>query len=160
MYFAGISDEAGGTIDKQITQRRAGDPAGLLAGLDQHRPAHSQRPRAGVRHADDDEQVPEHGLPLAEVIARSTVAPAREIGQPELGTLSVGSEADVAVFDLKRGASRSGTAAGRSWGSQRLVCKYTLRAGQVVHNPEGWGYPEWEQAPAPYWVNPALQVPS
>ena len=39
------------------------------------------------------------GMPLQEVIMRSTVAPAREIGRPELGTLSVGAEADVAVFE-------------------------------------------------------------
>ena len=30
------------------------------------------------------------GMPLAEVICRSTVDPAREIGRPELGTLSAG----------------------------------------------------------------------
>ena len=98
------------------------------------------------------------GLPLDEVIARSTVAPAREIGHPELGTLSVGSDADVAVFDLEAGSFPFWDC-GRAKliGSQRLVCKLTLRAGQVVHNPDGWGYPKWEDAPAPYWVNPALQ---
>jgi dihydroorotase len=101
------------------------------------------------------------GIPLEEVVARSTVAPAREIGHPELGTLGVGSEADVAVFDLERGRFPFWDC-GRAklWGDQRLVCKYTLRAGQVVHNPDGWGYPEWEQAPAPYWVMPALQSPT
>ena len=101
------------------------------------------------------------GMPLTEVIARSTVAPAREIGHPELGTLRVGAEADVAVFDLEQGRFPFWDC-GRAklWGSQRLVCKYTLRAGQVVHDPDGWDLPEWEQAPAPYWVNPALQAPS
>ena len=99
------------------------------------------------------------GLPLEEVIARSTVAPAREIGHPELGTLSVGSDADVAVFDLERGAfpfCDCGRA--KIVGDRRLVCKLTLRAGQVVHNPDGWGYPNWEEAPAPYWVVPPLQA--
>ena len=43
------------------------------------------------------------GVPLAEVIARSTVAPAREIGHPELGTLTPGAEADVAVLALDEG---------------------------------------------------------
>jgi dihydroorotase len=38
------------------------------------------------------------GMPLQEVIYRSTVTPAREIGHPELGTLSVGAESDVVVF--------------------------------------------------------------
>ncbi len=43
------------------------------------------------------------GVPLAEVIRRSTVNPAREIHHPELGTLSVGGLADVAVFQLFQG---------------------------------------------------------
>jgi dihydroorotase len=43
------------------------------------------------------------GMPLDEVIMRSTVTPAREINRPELGTLSVGASADVAVFALESG---------------------------------------------------------
>ena len=43
------------------------------------------------------------GVPLIEVIARSTIAPAREIGRPQLGTLTPGVEADVAVMALDEG---------------------------------------------------------
>src|SRR5215813_10755700 len=43
------------------------------------------------------------GVPLEDVIRRSTVNPAHEIRRPELGTLSVGSEADVAVLELQQG---------------------------------------------------------
>ena len=39
------------------------------------------------------------GVPLNEIIRRSTVNPAREIRRPELGTLSVGKEADIAVLE-------------------------------------------------------------
>lgn len=40
------------------------------------------------------------GLSLEQVIERATSAPARAIGRPELGTLAVGSPADLAVFSL------------------------------------------------------------
>ena len=43
------------------------------------------------------------GMGLQEVIYRSTVTPAEEIGHPELGHLSVGAEADVAVLTLQSG---------------------------------------------------------
>jgi dihydroorotase len=80
------------------------------------------------------------GVPLPEVIARSTVAPAREIGRPELGTLAPGAEADVAVFALDEGdfglvdcdQTRLPT-------DRRLRCLLTLRAGDVVYNPNGLG---------------------
>jgi dihydroorotase len=43
------------------------------------------------------------GVPLPQVIEMSTVAPARELRRPELGTLSIGSPADIAVFALEEG---------------------------------------------------------
>jgi dihydroorotase len=96
------------------------------------------------------------GLPLADVIARSTVAPAREIGHPELGTLAPGAAADVAVFRLDQGRFPfwdCGRA--RLVGDAKLSCVLTVRAGQVVYNPEGLGMPLWEEAPDPYWWDPA-----
>lgn len=93
------------------------------------------------------------GVPLHEVIARSTVTPAQEIGHPELGTLSVGAEADVAVFELQRGDFGfvdCGRAVLR--GDQRLVARLTLRAGDDVYNPEGMGLPGWQEAPSEYWT--------
>lgn len=87
------------------------------------------------------------GLTLEDVIARSTIAPAREIGRPELGTLDVGAEADVAVFALDDGEfSFVDCGATRLPGSRRLRCVLTLRAGKVVYNPEGLGLPTWESA--------------
>src|SRR5207244_5698303 len=43
------------------------------------------------------------GVPLEDLIRRSTVNPAREIGRPELGTLAPGSDADITVIALERG---------------------------------------------------------
>ncbi len=42
-------------------------------------------------------------------------------------------------------------------GTRKLECQLTLRAGQIVYDPTGLSMPAWEQAPAPYWVNPTLQ---
>ncbi len=82
------------------------------------------------------------GVPLAEVIARSTVAPAREIGRPELGTLSPGAEADVAVFTLEEGdLGFVDCGKARLEATQRLRCLLTIRAGEIVYNPNGLGLP-------------------
>jgi len=43
------------------------------------------------------------GISFADLIRRSTVNPAREIHRPELGTLSVGAEADIAVLEELHG---------------------------------------------------------
>ena len=43
------------------------------------------------------------GVPLEDVIRRSTVNPAKEIRRPDLGTLSIGQDADIAVLELTRG---------------------------------------------------------
>ena len=43
------------------------------------------------------------GCELDDIIMRSTVAPAREINHPELGTLGIGSPADIAVLEVQEG---------------------------------------------------------
>src|SRR6266849_4749714 len=44
------------------------------------------------------------GVPLQDIVRRSTVNPAQEIHRPELGTLSVGKEADIAVLEQLNGS--------------------------------------------------------
>ena len=95
------------------------------------------------------------GMPLPELIWRSTNLPARNVGHPELGTLSVGSEADVAVLrDLSGDYSFADCGKARMRGSRKLECALTLRAGKVAYDPTGVTMPDWEQAPAAYWVVP------
>lgn len=98
------------------------------------------------------------GMPLAEVIYRSTVTPARAIRRPDLGTLSVGAEADVAVLrhlDVPTSYIDCGRA--RLDGQGKLECAMTLRKGQIVWDPTGLSMPAWEQAPERYWRVPNLQ---
>ena len=75
------------------------------------------------------------GMSFPEVLVRSTVNPAKEIGRyPELGSLGVGRVADIAVL-----AERTGVFAFKdSWpakrlGTRRLECVLTVRDGNVVY---------------------------
>jgi dihydroorotase len=95
------------------------------------------------------------GFSLPELIFRSTVTSAREIGHSELGTLSVGAEADVAVLEVLEGEFPfvdCGKATIR--GNQKLECAMTLRSGRVVYNPKGLSLPHWAEASADYWKVP------
>jgi len=87
------------------------------------------------------------GMPLEEVILRATVTPAREIKRTDLGTLAVGTTADIAVLELQKGTFGfvdSGHA--RLHGSQRLRCLLTVRAGKIVWDAEGLSWPDWQKA--------------
>ncbi len=95
------------------------------------------------------------GVPLAEVIRRATVNPAREIHRPELGSLSVGGEADIAVLELERGNfgyTDCGNA--KLIGNLKLTNRLTVRAGQIAYDSTGLSMPEWEKAPKSYFTLP------
>src|SRR6185503_3772330 len=93
------------------------------------------------------------GVPLEQVIRMATVNPAREIRRTELGTLSVGREADIAVIELRKGKF-SYTDCGRTKmiGEGRLENRMTLRAGRAVYDPSGVSMVEWEKAPKQYFT--------
>ncbi len=92
------------------------------------------------------------GMSLQEVIARSTVAPAREICHPELGSLSIGAEADIAVLRVEDGDFGYVDCGGaRMNGAQKLHCEMTLRAGEIVYDLNGRAAPAWQEAPPDYW---------
>jgi len=98
------------------------------------------------------------GMSLHDVIRTSTVGAAKAIRRPDLGTLSVGAEADVALLRVLPGRfSYTDCGRARMEGEGKLECALTLRAGKVVWDPTGLSMPLWEEAPAPYWRVPALQ---
>lgn len=93
------------------------------------------------------------GMPLAEVIYRSTLTPAREVGHPELGHLSVGAEADVAVLKLLTGEfGFVDCGKAKMTGDRKLECAMTLRGGEIVYDPGGMSLPRWQDAPPDYWT--------
>ena len=92
------------------------------------------------------------GMPLTEVIYRSTATPAQEIGHSELGNLSIGAEADIAVLrqdQCEFGYVDCGGA--RMNGDRKLSCEMTIRAGEIVYDLNGRASPAWEEAPPSYW---------
>ena len=78
------------------------------------------------------------GMTLEQVVERSTVRPARAIGRKELGTLSEGAVADVALFMLERGTfAFLDCGHGKLTGNKRLRCALTVREGKVVWDEDG-----------------------
>jgi dihydroorotase len=91
------------------------------------------------------------GMPLDEVILRSTWNPAREIKQEHLGHLSIGAPADLAVLRLEQGDfGFADTFGARLRGSQRLTCEMTLRDGRIVYELNGLARPDWTTLPKNY----------
>jgi dihydroorotase len=73
------------------------------------------------------------GVPLNDVVRQSTVNPANMIHHPELGHLSLGAEADIAVLRVMEGRfGYADGARGTITGDRRLMCEITLKAGRVV----------------------------
>ena len=84
------------------------------------------------------------GLTMPEIIAASTWKPAQVIKRPELGHLSPGAEADVAVLRVIDGDF--GFIDTKRWrvnGTQKIICELTLRAGTVVWDLNGIASPVW-----------------
>lgn len=90
------------------------------------------------------------GMDLKSVIKASTWAPAQAIKRPELGQLTEGSEADVAILDLQDGkfAVRDVGHFGffdytghKIEGKQKLICEMTIRKGRIVYDLNGIAEP-------------------
>jgi len=78
------------------------------------------------------------GMDLPAVIKATTWNPAQEIQRPELGNLSVGTEADIAIFDLRGGNFGFFDYVGdRIKGNKKLECELTIRAGKIVYDLNG-----------------------
>jgi dihydroorotase len=87
------------------------------------------------------------GVSLADVIKMSTMNPAQEIKRPELGNLSVGAGADVAVLRLKTGDFGFLDAGNSRYsGTQKLECELTVRNGRVVWDLNGRTGVDWQKA--------------
>jgi dihydroorotase len=91
------------------------------------------------------------GMSLDDVIVRSTWNPAKEIHHEELGNLSEGAPADVAVLRLEKGHFGFTDMYGaRMQGTSKLVCELTLRDGKVVYDLNGITRPDWTTLPPNY----------
>ena len=85
------------------------------------------------------------GETVPEVVAEMTAHPAREIKQEQLGNLSVGAIADVAVLSIESGnfgfVDMYNT---KMMGTKKLVCELTLKDGKVVYDLNGISADMWD----------------
>lgn len=88
------------------------------------------------------------GVPLKEVVAEMTSHPAKEIKHEELGNLSEGSVADVAVLRVEKGKFGFTDMVNlRHDGSERLICELTVKGGKVVYDLNGISSDPWTATP-------------
>lgn len=85
------------------------------------------------------------GMSLQDVVVRTTSGPANVIKRPELGNLSVGSDADVTVLNLRKGdfgfLDIRGT---KLKGTQKVEAELTIRAGKIVWDLNAISAPMWD----------------
>jgi len=88
---------------------------------------------------------------------RATWNPAQVIHRPELGHLTVGAGADVAVWSISRGEFGYGDAfGGRITGPERLVCEITLRDGQIVWDWNARGATDYRKLDPAYGIRQGI----
>jgi dihydroorotase len=91
------------------------------------------------------------GLSVDDVIERTTWNAAKAIKQQQLGHLSVGAIADVAVLRVEKGDfGFLDMYNARLNGKERLECEMTLKDGKIVYDLNGLGRPDWTSLPAGY----------
>lgn len=82
------------------------------------------------------------GMDLQSVIKASTWSPAQIIKREELGTLSVGSEADIAILSMRNGKFGLFDYTGyKIETDKKLECEMTVRAGRIVYDLNGIATP-------------------
>jgi dihydroorotase len=90
------------------------------------------------------------GVPLKEVVAEMTSHPAREIKHEELGNLSPGAIADVAVLRVEHGNfGFTDMVNSRLDGKEKLLCEITIKDGRIVYDLNGMSASRWDAAPDP-----------
>lgn len=85
------------------------------------------------------------GLSMQEVVLRATWNPAQVINRQDLGHLTPGTEADVAVFSMRDGNfGYMDIRRTKLMGTQRLETEMTIRAGRIVWDLNGLSAPLWD----------------
>ena len=105
------------------------------------------------------------GLTLQEVVADMTAHPAHEIKHDELGNLSEGAIADVAVLSLQKGHfGFTDMVNTRMNGTQKLVAELTIKDGKIVYDLNGlealpWDAPQGDISQDKRWTSWPRPVP-
>ena len=84
------------------------------------------------------------GMSFQDVVLRSTWNPAQVIKRLDLGHLSVGAEADLAVFNIREGEfGYTDVRKIAVAGTKKLEAELTIRAGTVVWDLNGLSGQKW-----------------
>lgn len=88
------------------------------------------------------------GIPLERVIAMSTTRPAQVLGRAdELGTLKVGTTADIAVLELLEGRFTLTDSHGETrTGRQMLRAAATIKRGRLLHGGGRYPFERWSES--------------
>jgi dihydroorotase len=88
------------------------------------------------------------GMTMNEVIAGMTSHPARQIKREDLGNLSPGSVADIAVISVQKGRfGYTDMLNTRVMATQRLVAEMTIKDGKIVYDLNGLESLAWDAPP-------------
>ena len=86
------------------------------------------------------------GMNLQEVIAASTWKPAQVIKRTDLGHLSKGATADIAIYSMRSGEfGFIDVQKKRMDGTKKLECELTVMGGNVVYDLNGISSPLWNE---------------
>jgi len=97
------------------------------------------------------------GMPLKEVLRASTWNPARMIQRVDLGHLTAGAPADIAVWNLMQGDfAYADASAGVLRGKQRLFCELTLREGRIAWDWNARGGVDYKSLGPAYGVRKGI----
>ena len=82
------------------------------------------------------------GMPLFEVIKASTWKPAQVINRTNLGHLTEGAEADIAILNIRKGSFGFYDKTGyKVNGTEKFECELTIKGGKVVYDLNGLANP-------------------
>lgn len=85
-------------------------------------------------------------MEVEEVVKAATWSPAQIINRPDLGHLSVGAVADLAILNVRQGDfGFIDTKGARMKGNKKLECELTIKDGVVVWDLNGISRPMWDE---------------
>jgi dihydroorotase len=94
-------------------------------------------------------------LSLTDIISRVSNRPAKFLDLDGVGTLSIGSDADIAVFSIKKGEfGFQDMSGGKVMNDKRFECEMTFRDGNLVYDINGRAAVPFEQLDPLYGYDP------
>ena len=97
------------------------------------------------------------GMSIDEVISKSTYVPSKVLNRPDLGHIGEGSEADIAILEIKEGnfgLIDNGLTGNRKLISSKIIeNQMTIKSGSVVWDKEGISFQDYKSTPKPSYFD-------